>query len=116
MSIDLCQTEDPHYILIKEYADKPNIDDLQEMFVVVYVMDLPNWQIKEETDGVEYVFFTSLDKAFKRFKAEGPRRALLKRVFTDNDELIELGKKNDNIEVPEEEVVEEEKKQDVLEA
>jgi hypothetical protein len=101
MSHEFCQTEDPYYILVKEYETKPSMEDLTEMFIVIYVLDLPNWQIKEETDGVEYVFFTSLEKAFKRFKAEGPRRALLKRIFTDNEELIELAKINDNLVVPE---------------
>lgn len=101
MSNDLCEVEDPYYMLVKEYETKPNPDDLIEVFAVIYVLDLPKWQVKEETDGVEYVFFTSLEKAFKRFKVEGPRRSILKRILTDNEELVELAKRNDNVEIPE---------------
>jgi hypothetical protein len=106
MSHDLCEVEEPYYILVKEYEGKPKLEDLTEVFAIVYAYELPKWQIKEETDGVEYVFFTSLEKAWKRFKYEGPRRALMKRIFTDNDELIELAKRNDNIEIKEETVKE----------
>lgn len=98
MSHDLCQVEEPYILLVKEYEEKPDPRDLCEVFVIIYAYELPNWQIKEESDGVEYVFFTSFDKAYKRFKYEGPRRAILKRIFTDNEELIELARRNDNIE------------------
>lgn len=101
MSNDLCQVEDPYYMLVKEYETKPNIDDLIEVFAVIYVLDLPKWEVKNETDGVEYVFFTSLEKAFKRFKVEGPRKSILKRIYTDNEELVELARRNDNVEIPE---------------
>jgi len=97
MSHDLCQVEEPYLLLVKEYEEKPDPRDLCEVFVIVYAYELPNWQIKEESDGVEYVFFTSFDKAYKRFKYEGPRRSILKRIFTDNEELIELARRNDNI-------------------
>ena len=100
MSHDLCDVEEPYYLIVKEYAEKPKQEDLTEVFSVVYVHELPKWQIKNETDGVEYVFFTSLDKAWKRFKYEGPRRSLMKRIFTDNEELIELAKRNDEVEIP----------------
>jgi len=101
MSNELCQVEDPYYMLVKEYETKPNVDDLIEVFAVIYVLDLPKWEVKNETDGVEYVFFTSLEKAFKRFKVEGPRKSILKRILTDNEELVELARRNDNVEIPE---------------
>jgi hypothetical protein len=88
-------------MLVKEYETKPNVDDLIEVFAVIYVLDLPKWEVKNETDGVEYVFFTSLEKAFKRFKVEGPRKSILKRILTDNEELVELARRNDNVEIPE---------------
>jgi len=97
MSHELCQVEEPYLLLVKEYEEKPDPRDLCEVFVIVYAYELPNWKIKEESDGVEYVFFTSFDKAYKRFKYEGPRRSILKRIFTDNEELIELARRNDNI-------------------
>ena len=100
MSHDLCDVEEPYYLIVKEYEEKPKPEDLTEVFTIVYAHDIPKWKIKEETDGVEYVFFTSLEKAWKRFKYEGPKRALMKRIFTDNEELIELAKRNDNIELP----------------
>jgi hypothetical protein len=102
MSHDLCTVDEPYILLVKEYEEKPKQEDLTEVFAIIYVIDLPKWKIKEETDGVEYVFFTSLEKAWKRFKYEGPRRSLMKRIFTDNDELIELARHNDNIEIPSE--------------
>jgi hypothetical protein len=100
MSHDLCEVQEPYYLIVKEYEEKPKVEDLTEVFTIVYTHELPNWKIKEETDGVEYVFFTSLEKAWKRFKYEGPRRALMKRILTDNEELIELARRNDNIEIP----------------
>lgn len=101
MSNDLCNVEEPYYMLVKEYETKPNVDDLVEVFAVIYVLDLPKWEVKNETDGVEYVFFTSLEKAFKRFKIEGQRKSILKRILTDNEELVELARRNDNVEIPE---------------
>jgi hypothetical protein len=112
MSHELCQVEEPYLLLVKEYEEKPNPDDLTEVFVIVYAYELPQWKIKEESDGVEYVFFTSFDKAYKRFKYEGPRRSLMKRIFTDNEELIELAKRNDAIEGIEE-VEESDKLEDI---
>ena len=97
MSHELCQVEEPYLLLVKEYEEKPDPRDLCEVFTIIYAYELPKWQIKEESDGVEYVFFTSFDKAYKRFKYEGPRRSILKRIFTDNEELIELARRNDNI-------------------
>ena len=100
MSHDLTDVEEPYLLLVKEYDEKPKKEDLTEVFAIIYVVDLPKWKMKEETDGVEYVFFTSLEKAWKRFKYEGPKRSILKRIFTDNDELIELARRNDNVIIP----------------
>lgn len=100
MSHDLCAVEEPYYLIVKDYDEKPKQEDLTEVFAIIYAYDLPKWKIKEETDGVEYVFFTSLEKAWKRFKYEGPKRSLMKRIFTDNEELIELARTNDNVEIP----------------
>ena len=100
MSHDLCEVQEPYYLIVKEYEEKPKVEDLTEVFAIVYANEIPKWKIKEETDGVEYVFFTSLEKAWKRFKYEGPKRSLMKRIFTDNEELIELAKRNDNVEIP----------------
>ena len=100
MSHTLCQVEEPYILLVKEYEETPKPEDLTEVFAIIYTVELPKWKIKEETDGVEYVFFTAFDKAYKRFKYEGPNRSLMKRIFTDNEELIELAKRNDIIELP----------------
>jgi len=100
MSHSLCQVEEPYILLVKEYEETPKTEDLTEVFAIVYTVELPNWKVKEETDGVEYVFFTAFDKAYKRFKYEGPNRSLMKRIFTDNEELIELARRNDIIELP----------------
>jgi hypothetical protein len=112
MSHDLCQVEEPYLLLVKEYDEKPDPKDLAEVFAIIYAYEVPQWKIKEETDGIEYVFFTSFDKAYKRYKYEGPRRSLMKRIFTDNEELIELAKKNDAIEGVEE-VEESDKLEDI---
>lgn len=112
MSHELCQVEEPYLLLVKEYDEKPDPKDLTEVFAVIYAYEIPQWKIKEEYDGVEYVFFTSFDKAYKRYKYEGPRRSLLKRIFTDNEELIELAKRNDNIQGVEE-VEESDKLEDI---
>jgi Ran GTPase-activating protein (RanGAP) involved in mRNA processing and transport len=108
MSADYCYTESPEYILKKEYEGKPDISKLYEIFVLVYKVDLPKYKIKKEEDTARYLFFHSLEKAFKRWKLFGPRGAILQRVFTDDDELNELASKNDNIEVNDEEENDEE--------
>jgi hypothetical protein len=99
MSKELCEIEKPEYVLTKEYTDKPNDDDLTEMFIVVYKIDLANWEKEKEEDCLRYIFFCDLEKAFKRFKLFGPGRAMLKRIFTDNEELIKLGRASDSIKV-----------------
>jgi hypothetical protein len=99
MSKDFCETEKPEYVLTKEYTVKPDDSDLTEMFIVVYKLDLANWEKEKEEDCLRYIFFCNLEKAFKRFKLFGPGRAMLKRIFTDNEELIKLGKASDDVKV-----------------
>jgi len=124
MSAEYCYTESPEYILKKEYTEKPDISKLHEIFVIVYKVDLPNYQKKKEEDSARYIFLHSLEKAFKRWKLFGPNGAILQRIFTDDEELNALATKNDNIEINEEELVssdedeeekEEEKKEEVKE-
>jgi len=109
MDIDTIFTEKPHFNIVKEYEKPVTMDDLTEVFAVIYRVDLPNHMLKgsEEDmlkDSMRYLFFTDFERAFKQYKFYGPRRAVLSRMFTDNDELIELAKKsNFTIEVEEEE-------------
>jgi hypothetical protein len=103
MDIDTIFTETPHFVLVKEYETNPKIEDLTEVFSVVYRVDLPNWKQTGDKDGdlkqsMRYLFFTSLEKAIKQYKYYGPRGAVLTRIITDNDELIELAEKS-NFEV-----------------
>jgi len=118
MSGELCFTENPEFYLIKEYETKPDINDLFDLFIVVYLIDVPNWKktVDEDEDlkaASRYIIFSKLEKAFKRFKLFGPGRAVLKRIITDNEELYQAAKRNDDIivKVEEEEEKEEEKKE-----
>ena len=104
MSAEYCYTESPEYILKKEYTEKPDISKLHEIFVIVYKVDLPNYQKKKEEDAARYIFLHSLEKAFKRWKLFGPNGAILQRIFTDDEELNALATKNDNIVIDEEEL------------
>ena len=111
MDINTIVTETPHYILVKEYETAPKMEDLTEIFIVIYVVDLPNWKKQGSEDDIlkdsmRYLFFTDLERAFKQYKYYGPRRAFLQRAFTDNDELIELAEQS-NFTIKEEEETEE---------
>jgi len=104
MSADLCYTDDPDYILEKEYDGKPDIDKLHEIFVVIYKVEVPSYSKKRDEDEAQYVFFKSLEKAFKRWKLFGPRGAMLRRIITDKDELNELALQNEKtIVIPDDE-------------
>jgi hypothetical protein len=110
MSAELCLTEDPEFVLVKEYETKPDINDLTELYIVVTMKEIPNWQKTGDEDedfkkAAQLYFFTKFDKAFKRFKLLGPTKGALKRIVTDDERLINLAHKNDNIfvEVPPEE-------------
>lgn len=114
MDINTIVTETPYYILVKEYETAPKMEDLTEIFIVIYVVNLPNWkkQGNEEQvlkDSMRYLFFDDLEKAFKQYKYFGPKGAFLQRAFTDNDELIELAEKS-NFRIIEEEETENEEK------
>ena len=123
MSGDLCFTENPEFYLIKEYENKPNVDELFDLFIVVYLKEIPNWkksgdEDKDLKDSSRYIIFSNLEKAFKRFKLFGPGKSLIKRILTDNEELYQLAKKNDDIvvnliELDREETKEESKELDV---
>jgi hypothetical protein len=117
MSAEFCYTDEPHYILKKEYEEKPDINKLFEIFVIVYKAELPKYKVSKEEDTARYLFFHDLEKALKRWKLFGPRGALLQRIFTDDEELNELASKNDNIVVEnvseDEEEAKEETKQDI---
>jgi hypothetical protein len=104
MSAEFCYTDNPEYILHKEYTEKPDVEKLYEVFIVVYTVEVPAWESKSPEDEVRYIFFKSLEKAMRRWKLFGPRGSMLKRVFTDSDELNEMALKTENIVVaPEEE-------------
>lgn len=116
MNIDTIFTETPHFVIVKEYETSPKIEDLTEIFSVVYTIDLPNWKQKADKDenlkeSMRYLFFTDLEKAIKQYKYYGPKGAVLSRIITDNDELIELAQKS-NFELIMEEEEEEEKKEE----
>ena len=94
-----CYTEKPEFILKKTYTEKPDIEQLHEIFIVIYKKEVPKWQVKQDElkESARYIFFTKLEKAYKRFKMFGPNYAMLQRIFTDDDELYELATRNDNI-------------------
>jgi hypothetical protein len=94
-----CYTENPEFILKKEYTEKPDIEQLYEVFIVIYKKELPKWQVKEDElkESSRFIFFTKLEKAYKRFKMFGPNYAMLQRIFTDDEELYKLATQNDNI-------------------
>ena len=106
-TINTISTEKPYFILVKEYETNPKIEDLKEISMVIYVIDLPNWKRQGDEDQVlkdsmRYLFFTDLEKAMKQYKYLGPKGAFLQRAFTDNDELIELAEQS-NFTIEEEE-------------
>jgi len=104
-------TENPYFILVKEYETNPKIEDLKEIFIVIYVVDLPNWKRQGNEDQIlkdsmRYLFFTDLERAMKQYKYFGPKGAFLQRAFTDNDELIELAEQSNFTIEEEEETIE----------
>jgi hypothetical protein len=103
MSGELFDAE-PEYHLVKEYENGPEMDKLTDVYVVVYLVE-EDIEFRTEEQRTRMVFFTSLEKAFKRHKIIGPNKSYCKRIITDDEKLIELCKHNDNlkIEVPEEE-------------
>lgn len=92
MSAECCYTDEPQYILKKEYDGKPDVDSLHEIFVIVYRVDTPT---KELEKAARYVFIKTLDRAIKQWKLFGPHGALLHRIFTDDDDINELALHNE---------------------
>jgi hypothetical protein len=111
MDINTILTDTPIFKLVKEYETNPSIDELTEIFVVVYRVDLPNWQQKVDKDenlkeSMRYLFFNNLEKAIKQYKYYGPKGAVLSRMITDDDELIELAERSNFTLIEEEETKE----------
>lgn len=79
---------DTNLWLVKDYGidDEPKLDDLKEVFVVVYRVKR---KIKDQTEEI-YSFTTSFEQAFKRFKLLPSACVFLKRYFTDDEKLIKL--------------------------
>jgi len=101
-------TDKPQFNITKEYTNAVKIEDLTEIFIVVYRVDLPNYELSqnEEEDlkkSCRYVFFTDLERALKQYKYYGPNGAVLSRIFTDNDELIAVAQKSNFTFIPEDE-------------
>lgn len=99
---------DPEYHLVNDYEEKPEMDKLVDVYVVVYLVD-EDLEFRTEEQRTRMIFFTNLEKAFKRYKIIGPNKSYCKRIITDDEKLIELCKHNDNLKV---EVPEEEKKEE----
>jgi hypothetical protein len=102
MSMDLCETGKPMLILTKEYEEKPAVDKLFDIFMVSYKEDIPDWKRKtpdDESELMRYLFFTDLNRAVKRWKLFGPRVAMLKRILTDSEELLEKANKNNHLDI-----------------
>jgi len=99
MDITTILMDTPVFKLVKVYEENPKIEDLAEIFVVVYTVDLPNWQQKVDKDenlkeSMRYLFFNNLERAFKQYKFYGPKGAVISRIMTDDDELIALAEKS----------------------
>jgi hypothetical protein len=92
MSAECCFTDDPQYVLKREYDGKPDVDSLHEIFVIVYKVDTPTKEIEK---SARYVFIKSLDRAIKQWKLFGPKGALLHRIFTDDNDINQLALHNE---------------------
>jgi len=108
MEVDTVFTEKPYFKLTKEYPEgQLKIEDLTEVFVVAFRVKLPNYEEgpNEEENlkkSLNYYFFDSFEKAWKQYKYCGPRGGVLSRIFTDDEELINISKKSNDIVIPEE--------------
>jgi hypothetical protein len=88
MNLEYLDTEPTLYVK-KEYGvdnEDLTIDKLTEVFVIVYTYKKKGVQEVQEV----YTFTTDFDQALKRFKLLPHTKALLKRILTDDDELIKL--------------------------
>lgn len=82
---------DPETWLVKDYPDdiEPDVNDLTEVYVVVYTLE-PKKGFKEPTEV--YTFTTDFEQAYKRFKLLPHTQGLLKRILTDDDNLIQMAR------------------------
>ena len=88
MNIDYMETE-PSYYVTKDYGignETLKIEHLTEVYVVCYTIKKKGSNEPEEI----YTFTTLFEQALKRFKLLPHTKCLLKRVLTDNEELIKL--------------------------
>ena len=88
MNIEYLDTEPTLYVK-KEYGvdnEDLTIDQLTEVYVIVYTYKKKGVQEVQEV----YTFTTDFDQALKRFKLLPHTKALLKRILTDDEELIKL--------------------------
>jgi hypothetical protein len=99
-------TETPQFIITKEYDSPVKIEDLVEVFIVIFRIDLPKHELTNNEDedlkkSCRYLFFTDLERALKQYKYYGPRGAVLSRVFTDKEDIIETAQKSNFTIIPE---------------
>ena len=88
MNIEYLDTEPTLYVK-KEYGvdnEDLTIDQLTEVYVIVYTYKKKGVHEVQEV----YTFTTDFDQALKRFKLLPHTKALLKRILTDDEELIKL--------------------------
>ena len=79
---------DPMPFLVKDYPnDEPDVDSLVEVYIVVYTLERKGKEPQEI-----YTFTCDFEQAYKRYKLLPHTRALLKRVLTDDENLIRLGR------------------------
>ncbi len=79
---------DPMPFLVKEYEnDEPDTNALVEVYIVVYTLERKGKEPQEI-----YSFTCDFEQAYKRYKLLPHTRALLKRVLTDDENLIRLGR------------------------
>ena len=80
---------DPELWVIKDYGldnEDLTVEKLTEVFVIVYT-----YLKKGVKEPIEvYTFTTDFEQALKRFKLLPACKCLLKRVLTDDDDLIKL--------------------------
>jgi hypothetical protein len=86
---------EPSFYLVDD--SKTNIDDLTEVFIVIYKEDMGMFREPKEN----YIFFSDFKTAFNRHKMIGSTQSLIKRVFTDDEKLIKLAQMN-TIVIPDE--------------
>ena len=98
--------EPSFYLLDESITD---MDKLTEIFMVAYREEIGTFREPRE----HYLFYDNFKDAFSKHKMIGSTVSLLKRIFTDDEKLINLSKMT-TISIPEKDVVEvEEKKEEI---